>query len=63
LIYLETSSEASEEEKNWGGRGSKTGRSATEEEDKDVLNHHHYLLEFQWGLCYIRIETSVKNKR
>jgi hypothetical protein len=34
-IYLETSTEASEEEEGCGGHGPKTGRSAIEEEEEE----------------------------
>jgi hypothetical protein len=35
LIFLETSTEALDEEGDWGGHGPKTGRSAIEEEEED----------------------------
>jgi hypothetical protein len=41
-ICLETSTETSEEEESWEGRGLKTGRSAIEEEED---NYMHKLLQ------------------
>jgi hypothetical protein len=63
-ICLETSTEASEEEESWGEHGQKTGRSAVEEEDVNVvaylLTHNTVVAKFMKFYCnvYYRFQSN-----